>query len=102
MAEARIDPDELPRSAAVVMFSITLASLLASLLIFPLLFAANGDPAQGPQLAFIVMPSLFIGMPGSALVGTLFFVLLAFAALTSSIAGLDPAGGHKGNQQQNE
>ena len=45
------------------MFSITLASLLASLLIFPLLFAANGDPAQGPQLAFIVMPSLFIGMP---------------------------------------
>ena len=83
----------LPRSAIIVMASIVLASVLASLLIFPLVFASNVDPAQGPQLAFIVMPSIFIGMPGSALVGTLFFVLLAFAALTSSIAGLDPAGG---------
>jgi NSS family neurotransmitter:Na+ symporter len=82
----------LPRSAAVVVFSIILASVLSSLLIFPLVFASGVDPAQGPQLAFIVMPSIFIGMPGGALVGTLFYVLLAFAALTSSIAGLDPAG----------
>ena len=82
----------LPRSAAVVVFSIILASVLSSLLIFPLVFASGVDPAQGPQLAFIVMPSIFIGMPGGALVGTFFYVLLAFAALTSSIAGLDPAG----------
>jgi len=83
----------LVRSAMVVMLSIVLASVLASLLIFPLVFGSNVDPAQGPQLAFIVMPSIFVGMPGGAIVGTLFFVLLAFAALTSSIAGLDPAGG---------
>jgi NSS family neurotransmitter:Na+ symporter len=82
----------LPRSAAVVTCSIILASVLSSLLIFPLVFASGVDPAQGPQLAFIVLPSIFIGMPGGAVVGTLFFVLLAFAALTSSIAGLDPAG----------
>jgi NSS family neurotransmitter:Na+ symporter len=82
----------LPRSAAVVTFSIILASLLSSLLIFPLVFGSDVDPAQGPQLAFIVMPSIFIGMPASALVGTLFFVLLGFAALSSSIAGLEPAG----------
>jgi len=82
----------LPRSAAVVALSIILASVLSSILIFPLVFGSNVDPAQGPQLAFIVMPSIFIGMPGGALVGTLFFVLLAFAALTSSIAGLEPAG----------
>ena len=82
----------LVHSAIVVMLSIVLASVLASLLIFPLVFASGVDPAQGPQLAFIVMPSIFIGMPGGAIVGTLFFVLLAFAALTSSIAGLDPAG----------
>jgi len=82
----------LPRSAAVVTFSIILASILSSLLIFPLVFESGVDPAQGPQLAFIVMPSIFIGMPGGALVGTLFFVLLAFAALSSSIAGLEPAG----------
>ena len=80
------------RSAAVVTVSIILASVLASLLIFPLVFGSGVDPAQGPQLAFIVMPSIFIGMPGSAIIGTLFFVLLAFAALSSSIAGLEPAG----------
>jgi NSS family neurotransmitter:Na+ symporter len=56
----------LPRSAAVVVFSIILASVLSSLLIFPLVFASGVDPAQGPQLAFIVMPSIFIGMPGGA------------------------------------
>jgi NSS family neurotransmitter:Na+ symporter len=72
--------------------SIILASVLSSLLIFPLVFGSGVDPAQGPQLAFIVLPSIFIGMPGGAVVGTLFFILLAFAALSSAIAGLDPAG----------
>jgi NSS family neurotransmitter:Na+ symporter len=83
----------LPKSASVVVFSIILASVLCSLLIFPLVFESRVDPAQGPQLAFIVLPSIFISMPGGTVVGTLFFVLLAFAALSSSIAGLDPAGG---------
>jgi NSS family neurotransmitter:Na+ symporter len=88
---SHVAPDEsLPRSAAIVSASIILASLLASLLIFPLVFAYGVDPAQGPQLAFIVLPSIFVGMPGGMLVGTAFFVLLAFAALTSSIAGLEP------------
>ncbi|HEY7754136.1 MAG TPA: sodium-dependent transporter [Steroidobacteraceae bacterium] len=82
----------LPKSAAVVVASIILASVLSSLLIFPLVFGSGVDPAQGPQLAFIVLPSIFIGMPGGAVVGTLFFLLLAFAALSSAIAGLDPAG----------
>jgi NSS family neurotransmitter:Na+ symporter len=83
----------LPKSSGVVVSSIILASVLCSLLIFPLVFDSRIDPAQGPQLAFIVLPSIFIGMPGGDIVGTLFFVLLAFAALSSSIAGLDPAGG---------
>ena len=82
----------LPRSAVIVALSIILASVLCSLLIFPLVFGSGVDPAQGPQLAFIVLPSIFVGMPGGGIVGTLFFVLLAFAALSSSIAGLDPAG----------
>jgi NSS family neurotransmitter:Na+ symporter len=59
-------------------------------LIFPLVFGFDVDPAQGPQLAFIVMPSIFIDMPAGGLIGTLFFLLLGFAALSSSIAGLEP------------
>jgi NSS family neurotransmitter:Na+ symporter len=79
-----------PRSAAIVTCSIILASVLSSLLIFPLVFGFDVDPAQGPQLAFIVMPSIFIDMPAGGLIGTLFFLLLGFAALSSSIAGLEP------------
>src|SRR5690606_15819654 len=91
---SHVTPEEsLPRSAVIVAASIILASVLASLLIFPLVFAYDVDPAQGPQLAFIVLPSIFVGMPGGALIGTLFFVLLAFAALSSAIAGLEPAAG---------
>jgi NSS family neurotransmitter:Na+ symporter len=89
---SHVAPDEsLPRSAGIVVGSIILASILSSLLIFPLTFGFEVDPAHGPELAFIVLPSIFIGMPGGAIVGTLFFVLLAFAALTSAIAGLEPA-----------
>ena len=84
--------ESLPRSAVIVAASIVLASVLASLLIFPLVFGHGVDPAHGPQLAFIVLPSIFVDMPGGALVGTLFFVLLACAALSSAIAGFEPAG----------
>jgi NSS family neurotransmitter:Na+ symporter len=87
------EDESLPKSAAVVVGSIVAASVLASVLIFPLVFGNGVDPAQGPQLAFIVLPSIFVDMPGGAFVGTLFFVLLAFAALSSSIAGLEPAAG---------
>jgi NSS family neurotransmitter:Na+ symporter len=91
---SRVTADEsLPRSAAVVVGSILLASLLSSVLIFPLVFGYGMDPAQGPQLAFILLPSIFTGMPGGTIAGTLFFLLLAFAALSSSIAGLEPAAG---------
>jgi NSS family neurotransmitter:Na+ symporter len=83
----------LPKSSVVVVGSIIAASVLAALLIFPLVFAFDVDPAEGPQLAFIVLPSMFSDMPGGALVGFAFFMLLAFAALSSSIAGLEPVAG---------
>ncbi len=68
------EDQSLPKAAAVVVASIIAASVLASLLIFPLVFGNRVDPAQGPQLAFIVLPSIFVDMPGGAFVGTLFFV----------------------------
>ena len=48
------------------------------------------NPAQGPELVFDVLASAIAEMPGGRLVGTLFFLLLVFAALTPSIAGLEP------------
>jgi neurotransmitter:Na+ symporter, NSS family len=80
----------LVRSAGVVALAIVAASVLASLLIFPLAFRYEIDPAQGSELAFIVLPTIFVDMPGGRLVGVAFFILLAFAAFSSMIGGIEP------------
>jgi neurotransmitter:Na+ symporter, NSS family len=81
----------LVRTSLVICASILLVSLLASVIIFPLVFAYGMDPAQGSQLVFEVLPRVFIEMPAGRLIGTLFFLLLALAALMPSIALLEPA-----------
>lgn len=68
----------------------TLTALLAGLAIFPILFAAGVDPAEGPGLMFIALPIALGNMPGGALLGILFFLLLFFAAFTSTLAMLEP------------
>ena len=78
------------RCALIIVGSILLVSLLATLMIFPLVFAYGMDPAQGTELVFEVLPTLFAEMPGGRVIGTLFFVLLIFAALTPSLAGIEP------------
>ncbi len=80
----------LVRSALFITGSIVLVSLLATLMVFPLVFRYGMNPAQGPELVFEVLPTAFAEMPGGRLIGTLFFVLLALSALTPSIAGLEP------------
>jgi NSS family neurotransmitter:Na+ symporter len=81
----------LVRSAVFIVLSIIIVSLLATLVVFPLVFRYHLDPAQGPKLVFEVLPAAFAEMPGGRLFGTLFFTLLALAALTPSIALLEPA-----------
>lgn len=80
----------LPRSALVIASADTTVSLLAGLAIFPLVFHYGLDLAAGPGLIFETLPIAFGQMPGGQFVGTLFFVLLAIAALTSSISLLEP------------
>ena len=80
----------LVRSALYITGSILLVSLLATLTIFPLVFRYGMNPAQGSELVFDVLATVFAEMPGGRLVGTLFFLLLVFAALTPSIAGIEP------------
>lgn len=64
-------------------------AIVAGLMIFPIVFAAGLDPASGPTLIFRSLPLAFHGMPAGALIGFLFFVLIFFAALTSSISLLE-------------
>jgi len=77
-------------SATVVCIGDTLAALLAGFAIFPIVFASGLDPAEGPGLIFVTLPIAFGNMAGGHIVGTLFFILLLFAAYTSAIGMLEP------------
>ncbi|MDX1554350.1 MAG: sodium-dependent transporter, partial [Marinobacter sp.] len=68
----------------------TLVALLAGLAIFPIVFANGLEPGAGPGLIFQTLPLAFGQMPMGSLFGTLFFVLLIFAAWTSGISLLEP------------
>ncbi len=65
-------------------------AFLAGLMIVPSVFAfSGGDPAalgKGPGLMFVTLPKVFESMWGGNVIGTLFFLLVLFAALTSSIS----------------
>jgi NSS family neurotransmitter:Na+ symporter len=69
----------------------TLVALLAGIAIFPLVFTYGLQPGAGPGLVFTTLPVAFGAMPGGVFFGTLFFVLLVFAAWTSSISLIEPA-----------
>ncbi|MGE7673337.1 sodium-dependent transporter [Lysinibacillus sp. NPDC094403] len=64
-------------------------SLLAGLVIFPAVFALGYKPDQGPGLVFIILPAVFEQLPLGGLFLTIFFVLLLFATVTSSISMLE-------------
>ncbi|MDX9766336.1 MAG: sodium-dependent transporter [Ectothiorhodospiraceae bacterium] len=74
-----------------VVIADTVVALLAGLAIFPIVFAAGLEPGQGPGLIFKTLPIAFGQMPGGTFFGTLFFLLLVFAAWTSSISLVEPA-----------
>ena len=78
------------RSALIVAAMDTLVALVAGIAIFPIVFANGLDPAEGPGLIFVTLPIAFGNMTGGLIFGTLFFVLLFFAALTSAIGIMEP------------
>ncbi len=84
-------PDDVSlfRSAIAVSFGDTLVALLAGLAIFPIVFAYDLNPSAGPGLIFVTMSTAFAAMPGGSVVAGVFFAMLLFAALTSSISMLE-------------
>ena len=78
-------------SAAAVAIADTTIAITAGLVIFPLVFANGLDIDAGPSLVFITLPLAFGQMTGGTIFGTLFFILLSFAAWTSAISLLEPA-----------
>lgn len=66
----------------------TAIAFLAGLMVIPAVFAFSGKEnlSAGPGLMFMTLPKVFNSMPMGGIIGTIFFVLVFFAALTSSIS----------------
>ncbi|MDD3334849.1 MAG: sodium-dependent transporter [Eubacteriales bacterium] len=64
----------------------TFAAFLAGLIIFPACFSFGVEPGAGPGLVFVTLPNVFNQMAGGRLWGTLFFVFMSFAALSTIVA----------------
>ncbi len=72
----------------VAILNITI-SILAGLVIFPAVFALGHSPTEGPGLIFVILPAIFSQIPFGNVFMIIFFILLLFATLTSSIAMLE-------------
>ena len=78
--------------SSAVAFADTLVAILAGIIIFPIVFTYNLDPSSaGPGLIFQTLPIAFGAMDYGIFISTVFFILLFFAAITSSISLIEPA-----------
>ena len=75
----------IPDSASVVIIADTTVAVLAGFAIFPLVFAFGLPPGSGSGLIFQTLPLAFGQMSGGVIFGSVFFVLLIAAALSSCI-----------------
>ncbi len=86
-------PRELPLGRSVLAVAVfdTVVALLAGVAIYPLLFAHNLEPVQGPSLAFVALPFAFGNTPGGDVYGAFFYWVFVIAALGTAVALLEPA-----------
>ncbi|NOT76495.1 MAG: sodium-dependent transporter [Cyclobacteriaceae bacterium] len=79
------------KSATIISVADTSVAFLAGLLVFPLVFSLGAEPGQGPKLIFVILTQAFatMGPIVGRVVGGSFFLLICFAALTSTISLLE-------------
>lgn len=81
----------IPKMACGVAFADTFVALISGFAIFPIIFTNGLALDSGPNLVFVTLPVIFDQMPFGQVFGILFFLLLAFAAITSTISLYEPA-----------
>ena len=69
-----------------IMLLDTFVALMAGLIIFPAAFAFGQDPGAGRGLIFVTLPNIFNNMAGGRIWGSLFFLFLSFAAMSTVVA----------------
>lgn len=79
------------RTTAWVALADTMAALMAGIAIFAVVFANQMSPGMGPGLIFETLPIAFSHMPLGGFFGTVFFLLIFFAAITSAVALIEPS-----------
>ena len=83
------DDINIPKSSLPIIATDTAVALLAGLIVFPTAFAFGVEPGSGPGLVFVTIPSIYSSMPFGGVFSFLFFALLLFASVTSSISILE-------------
>lgn len=83
------DSENIPSSTVKVVITDFAVAFLAGLIVIPSAFSFGIDVGSGPALLFVTMPSLFARLPLPWLWNLLFFILLLFASLTSSVSILE-------------
>lgn len=86
--------ESIPYLGTVVVCMDTLVAILGGLVIFPIVFSFGLNPEAGTGLVFVTLPNLFSKMPFGEFVAPLFYILLFFAAITSSVSLLEPVVTH--------
>jgi len=81
--------ENLANTAVSVAFADTFIAVIAGLAIFPAVFAFGINPGEGPELVYITLPVIFQSMSGGLIWAFMFFLLLCFAAITSTISVLE-------------
>lgn len=85
-------------SAGAVVIGDSVIAALAGIAIFTAVFSFSMNPAEGPELAFITLPQIFLVMPGGRFVAVAFFALLVAGALTSMVSILEVPVSHLGTR----
>ena len=83
------DQENVPKSTSFIVLTDFLVAFFAGLIVIPSAFAFHIEPGMGPALLFVTMPSLFAQLPAGGLFCCMFFILLLFASLTSSVSILE-------------
>ena len=99
--------NNLEKNAVIVPVCDTLVAVLAGMAVMPAVFAYGMEPAGGPGLLFVTLQTVFQDMAGGAIFGFVFYLLVFFAALTSSIgmmegaiSAMEDAGARKGSSHK--
>ena len=81
--------DSIPRAALTICLLDTLIAIMACLIMFSIIFSFDFEVTKSSTILFTTIPVIFFKLPGGAMISGLFYLLVAFAALSSTISILE-------------